>query len=201
VLDESCRQLRRWQQAGAVGNGFQVSVNVSDRQFWKGRLIEDVRACLQSHDLSPESIVLEITEGVIMHDVKLAQRMLNEFHDMGVELHIDDFGTGRSSLEALSLLPIDLLKIDRSFVAALGTDRRSTELVRTIVLMGVNLGMDLIAEGIETSEQWSHLRRTRCNYGQGYLFSRPLPADDLDLGHAPARPPILPRRGPDRRRH
>jgi EAL domain-containing protein (putative c-di-GMP-specific phosphodiesterase class I) len=135
-----------------------------------------------------------------MHDVKRAQRMLNEIHDMGVELHIDDFGTGRSSLEALSLLPIDSLKIDKSFIAALGINRRSTELVRTIVLMGVNLGMELIAEGIETTEQWSHLRRTRCTYGQGYLFSRPLPADELDLTHATTPPPALPRRGPDRRR-
>ena len=200
VLDESCRQLRRWQEMGLAGNGFRVSVNVSNRQFWHGSLAEDVRACLQSHNLPPESIALEITEGVIMHDVKLAQRMLNEIHDMGVELHIDDFGTGRSSLEALSLLPIDSLKIDKCFIAALGTNRRNTELVRTIVLMGVNLGMELIAEGIETHDQWSHLRRTRCTYGQGYLFSRALPADELDLRHASAPPPTLARRGPNRRR-
>jgi diguanylate cyclase (GGDEF)-like protein len=199
VLDESCRQLRRWQETGSAGHDFRVSINVSNRQFWRGRLIDDIRSSLNAHDLTPESIALEITEGVIMHDVKLAQRMLNEIHDLGVELHIDDFGTGHSSLEALSLLPIDSLKIDRSFIAALGTNRRSTELVRTIVLMGVNLGMELVAEGIETEQQWSHLRRTQCTYGQGYLFSRPLPANEIDLSRAPAPPRTLPHDGLDRR--
>ena len=125
--------------------------------------------------LRPQSLVLEITEGVIMHDATLARRMLQEIHELGVELHIDDFGTGHSSLEALCHLPIDALKIDKSFIAPLGTDRRSTELVRTIVLMGVNLGMELVAEGIETEQQWGHLRRTRCTYGQGFLFSRRCP--------------------------
>jgi EAL domain-containing protein (putative c-di-GMP-specific phosphodiesterase class I) len=104
--------------------------------------------------------------------------MLAELHEMGVELHIDDFGTGYSSLEALCHLPIDGLKIDRSFVSPLGTDRRSAELVRTIVLMGVNLGLDIVAEGIETPEQWEHLQRVGCTYGQGYLFARPLPGGE-----------------------
>jgi EAL domain-containing protein (putative c-di-GMP-specific phosphodiesterase class I) len=150
--------------------------------------------------LRPESLILEITEGVIMHDVKLARQMLTEFHELGVELHIDDFGTGHSSLEALCHLPIDALKIDKSFVAQLGTDRRSTELVRTIVLMGVNLGMELIAEGIETQQRWSLLRRTQCTYGQGYLFSRPLPAGELDLGPLTAPPHTDPATAGDRRR-
>jgi EAL domain-containing protein (putative c-di-GMP-specific phosphodiesterase class I) len=198
VLQESCRQLRRWQVAGLVEDGFRVAVNISDRQFWRGRLIDDVVDCLRSNDLRPDSLIMEITEGVIMHDVKLARQMLNEFHELGVDLHIDDFGTGHSSLEALCHLPIDALKIDKSFVAPLGTDRRSTELVRTIVLMGVNLGMELVAEGIETREQWTRLRRTQCTYGQGYLFSRPLPADELDLGLVTTPP--SPGRGLDRRR-
>jgi EAL domain-containing protein (putative c-di-GMP-specific phosphodiesterase class I) len=172
-----------------VADDFRIAVNVSNRQFWRGRLIEDVRECLEVNDLRPQSLILEITEGVIMHDVRLARRMLSEFHDLGVELHIDDFGTGHSSLEALYHLPIDALKIDKSFVAPLGTNRRSTELVRTIVAMGVNLGMELVAEGIETTEQWSHLRRTRCTYGQGHLFSRALPAGSLDLRQVPEPPP------------
>jgi EAL domain-containing protein (putative c-di-GMP-specific phosphodiesterase class I) len=128
--------------------------------------------------IEPQDLCLEITEGVIMRDAKLARRMLTELHEMGVELHIDDFGTGYSSLEALCHLPIDGLKIDRSFVSPLGSDSRSTELVRTIVLMGANLGMDIIAEGVETAEQWSYLQRIGCTYGQGYLFSRPLPAQE-----------------------
>jgi diguanylate cyclase (GGDEF)-like protein len=199
VLAESCRQVRKWREAGQVSDGFRVAVNVSDRQFWRGGLIDDVRENLAANGLGPESLTLEITEGVVMHDVRLAQRMLTELHEMGVELHIDDFGTGHSSLEALCHLPIDALKIDKSFIAPLGTDRRSTELVRTIVLMGANLGMGLVAEGIETVEQWSHLRRIRCTYGQGYLFSRPLPAGELDLGRVPALPPVLPPGVTDRR--
>jgi diguanylate cyclase (GGDEF)-like protein len=200
VLVQACRQLRRWQLTGLVEDDFRVAVNVSNRQFWRGRLIDDVRDCLRANDLRPDSLILEITEGVIMHDVKLARRMLDEFHELGVGLHIDDFGTGHSSLEALCHLPIDALKIDKSFVAQLGTDRRSTELVRTIVLMGVNLGMELVAEGIETQDQWSLLRRTQCTYGQGYLFSRPLPADELDLRATTTPPPAGPAWGADRRR-
>jgi EAL domain-containing protein (putative c-di-GMP-specific phosphodiesterase class I) len=200
VLQESCRQLRRWQQAGLVSDGFQLAVNISNRQFWRGRLIDDVRDCLTSNDLRRGSLVLEITEGVIMYDVKLAREMLHEFHELGVALHIDDFGTGHSSLEALCHLPIDALKIDKSFIAPLGTDRRSTELVRTIILMGVNLGMELVAEGIETQHQWSLLRQTQCTYGQGYLFSRPLPAGELDLAPTPALPPPARADGASRRR-
>jgi diguanylate cyclase (GGDEF)-like protein len=200
VLQTACRQLHRWRTTGLVEDDFRVAVNISDREFWRGRLIDDVRDCLRSNKLRPDSLVLEITEGVIMHDVKLARQMLNEFHLLGVELHIDDFGTGHSSLEALVHLPIDALKIDKSFVAPLGTDRRSTELVRTIVLMGVNLGMELVAEGIETEEQWGVLRRTQCTYGQGYLFSRPLPADELDLAAVPSPPPTVAAGDGDRRR-
>ena len=175
MLGESCRQLRAWQRSGVAHDRLRVSVNVSNRQFWHGRLLEDVRDCITMTNIRPRDLCLEITEGVIMHDAKLARMMLTELHEMGVELHIDDFGTGYSSLEAICHLPIDALKIDRSFVSPLGSDRRSTELVRTIVLMGTNLGLEIIAEGIETAEQWEHLQRAGCTYGQGYLFSRPLP--------------------------
>jgi EAL domain-containing protein (putative c-di-GMP-specific phosphodiesterase class I) len=178
MLGESCRQLRAWQLSGVAPDGLKVSVNVSNRQFWHGRLLEDVRDCIRMANIRPNDLCLEITEGVIMHDAKLARMMLTELHEMGVELHIDDFGTGYSSLEALCHLPIDGLKIDRSFVSPLGSDRRSTELVRTIVLMGANLGLEIIAEGIETAEQWDHLQRAGCTYGQGYLFSRPLPGEE-----------------------
>jgi EAL domain-containing protein (putative c-di-GMP-specific phosphodiesterase class I) len=181
VLREACRQVRVWRDAGEVDDAFRIAVNLSDREFWQGWLIDEVQAALRAYDLSPESLTLEITEGVIMHDVDRARTMLDEFHELGVELHIDDFGTGRSSLEALCHLPIDALKIDKSFVGPLGVDRRTTELVRTIILMGENLGMELVAEGIETWEHWDHLSRLHCTYGQGFLISRPLPAAELDL--------------------
>ncbi|MFD0597783.1 EAL domain-containing protein [Catellatospora coxensis] len=112
-----------------------------------------------------------------MENVAPARDILHTLHDLGCQLHIDDFGTGYSSLEALHRLPIDALKIDRSFVWQIDTDRRSGELVRTIVLMGRNLSLDLIAEGIETPEQRDFLIRLGCGYGQGFLFSRPVPAD------------------------
>ncbi|MCA2218195.1 EAL domain-containing protein [Jidongwangia harbinensis] len=178
MLMEACAQLRRWHGVVPDAHNLRVSVNVSNRQFWHGRLLEDVRDCLRMADLEPHRLALEITEGVIMHDVKQARRMLAELHEMGVELHIDDFGTGYSSLEALYHLPIDALKIDRSFVSRLGTDERSAELARTIVQMGTNLGLEVIAEGIETTGQRDQLRQTDCTYGQGYLFSRPVAADD-----------------------
>jgi EAL domain-containing protein (putative c-di-GMP-specific phosphodiesterase class I) len=179
VLQEACRQLREWQNAGVVPDRTQVSVNVSNRQFWHGRLLEDVVDCLVATNLEPRSLVVEMTEGVIMHDVKLARRMLAELRELGVELHIDDFGTGYSSLGALHQLSIDALKIDRSFVTPLGTDPRSGELARTIVLMGANLGLAVIAEGIETVEQRDYLRDAGCPYGQGYWFSRPVPAAEV----------------------
>ena len=108
----------------------------------------------------------------------MARELLDDLHDLGVALHIDDFGTGYSSLEALHHLPLDALKIDRSFVARLDTDSRSAELVRTIVLMGANLGLDLIAEGVETIEQRDHLRNLGCTYAQGFLYSPAVPAAD-----------------------
>jgi diguanylate cyclase (GGDEF)-like protein len=173
VLEESCMQVDRWRRAGIPTDQLRMSVNVSNRQFWHGDLMEDIDVCLNAARLEPERLALEITEGVIMHNVDLACKMLNDLHTRGVELHIDDFGTGYSSLEALHQLPIDALKIDRSFVARLGVDPRSGELVRTIVLMGGNLGMEVIAEGIESRAQYEHLRRLGAACGQGYWFARP----------------------------
>ena len=175
VLEESCRQLGAWRDAGSAAEHLRMSVNVSNRQFWHGDLMEDLDVCLDAVGLPPERLALEITEGVIMHNVDLACKILEELHNRGVELHIDDFGTGYSSLEALHQLPIDALKIDRSFIARLGADPRSGELVRTIVLMGGNLGLEVIAEGIETEDHSNHLQRLGTTYGQGFWFARPSP--------------------------
>jgi EAL domain-containing protein (putative c-di-GMP-specific phosphodiesterase class I) len=122
---------------------------------------------------------LEITEGVIMHDVRHATGLLAELSAMGVQVHIDDFGTGYSSLEALHDLPFDALKIDRSFVSRSTGNPRSRELVRTIVTMGLNLGLTVIAEGIETGDELHLVRELGCTHGQGYLFSRPIPAGEF----------------------
>ena len=179
LLDVATRQLQRWHREHDTPE-LRMSINLSHRQFWRGCLLKDLDEVVQTAGLDPRSLVIEVTEGVIMHDVKLARIMLDRLHELGVGLHIDDFGTGYSSLEALHRLRIDALKIDRSFVAPLGVDRKSEELTRTIVVMGTNLGLDLVAEGIETTEQLDHLRRLGCRYGQGYFFSRPVAAGDAD---------------------
>ncbi|MFC7762202.1 putative bifunctional diguanylate cyclase/phosphodiesterase [Catellatospora bangladeshensis] len=176
IVDECCRQLAAWYAAGAP-SGLSVAVNISNRQFWGGNVIDDIAEALDRHRPPGGSLAVEITEGVVMENVAPARDILNMLHELGCQLHVDDFGTGYSSLEALHRLPIDALKIDRSFVWQINTDRRSGELVRTIVLMGRNLGLDLIAEGIETEQQRAHLLRLGCGYGQGFLFSKPVVAD------------------------
>ncbi|MEV4410741.1 EAL domain-containing protein [Catellatospora sp. NPDC049609] len=176
IVNECCRRLRTWYAAGAP-SGLSIAVNISNRQFWGGNIIDDIADALDRHRPPAGSLAIEITEGVVMENIGPARDILKTLHELGCQLHIDDFGTGYSSLEALHRLPIDALKIDRSFVWQMDTDRRSGELVRTIVLMGRNLGLDLIAEGIETEQQRAYLLRLGCGYGQGFLFSRPVAAD------------------------
>jgi diguanylate cyclase (GGDEF)-like protein len=177
VLEESCRQMHAWDLHRSDSRPFMMSVNVSNRQFWDSSLIDDVDNHLRSMGLSPGRLAIEITEGVIMDDVKLASALLSGLKAVGVQVHIDDFGTGYSSLEALHDLSIDAFKVDRSFISRIATSPRGKELVRTIVTMGLNLELDVIAEGIETDEELDFVRSLGCSYGQGYLFSRPVPAE------------------------
>ena len=179
MLDEACRQLQDWELGRPGSTPFMMSINVSNRQFWQSPVIEDVGARLAAWGLDPSCLAVEITEGVIMHDVKLAASMLAQLKTLGIQVHVDDFGTGYSSLEALHDLPIDALKIDRSFVGRLGTSSRSRELVRTIVTMGRNLDLDVIAEGIETAVEEEILQELGCTHGQGYRYSRPVPGPSL----------------------
>jgi diguanylate cyclase (GGDEF)-like protein len=173
VLAEACRQLAEWQRDAPI----HLAVNLSDREFWAAGIIDDIASMMATHRLPPGSLAIEITEGVIMRNADEARTILRRLHDLGCELHIDDFGTGYSSLEALLQLPIDALKIDKSFVAGLGRDPKSEELVKTIVRMGRNLDLDLIAEGVETEKQRRLLLDLGCAYGQGYLFAKPVPAE------------------------
>jgi diguanylate cyclase (GGDEF)-like protein len=174
VLRAACRQIARWGRPG-----LRVSVNVSNRQFWQGDVVADVLGALSAAGVDPGCLAVEITEGVIMHDVREAARVIAALAAAGVEVHIDDFGTGYSSLEALHELPFDALKIDRSFVSRMAGSARSRELVRTIVTMGLNLRLKVIAEGIETVQEQRLVRELGCTHGQGYLFSRPVPADEF----------------------
>jgi diguanylate cyclase (GGDEF)-like protein/PAS domain S-box-containing protein len=176
VLEEACLHARAWRESAYVSDGFRVSVNLSNREFWHGDLLPTVEGALGAAGADPSLLAIELTEGVIMHNSELARGMLKQLRDLGIQLYLDDFGTGYSSLDALHRFRIDALKIDQSFVARMVPDRRSRELVRTIVMMGRNLGINVIAEGIEEPEQEREVRGLGCHYGQGYLFMKPAPA-------------------------
>lgn len=172
IIDEVCRQLAVW--GLGVAN---VAVNISDREFWHGDLLTHVVSALTRHELSANRLTLEITEGVIMRRPDAAARMMRDMHDAGLQLHIDDFGTGHSSLESLHRFPVEAFKIDRSFIAELTTSDRTEELVRAIVAMGRALNLDVIAEGVETREQLEFLREIGCAGGQGFLFMAAVPGE------------------------
>ena len=186
VLDEACRQLRAWQDSGQLDDPLILNVNVSARQLQQPDLAASVRQILEAHDLNPRSLTLEITESCLMQDSDAGQ--LRQLAALGVNLAIDDFGTGYSSLAYLSRLPIDTLKIDRSFVARLGQEPESTAVVQTIIALAHALGLSVTAEGIETSAQAAHLQTSGCTRGQGFLYARPAPAAELDFNLAGCEP-------------
>jgi diguanylate cyclase (GGDEF)-like protein/PAS domain S-box-containing protein len=174
ALHEACRQMRRWQKRYPSDPALSISVNLSGRQFAQPDLIEQVRSILADTKLDPRSLKLEITESVVMDNIEQATEMLRQLRALGVQLSIDDFGTGYSSLSYLHRFPIDTLKIDRSFVMQMVDNNENIEIVRTIVMLAQNLGMDVVAEGVETKEQLALLRKLGCENGQGYFFSRPV---------------------------
>jgi diguanylate cyclase (GGDEF)-like protein/PAS domain S-box-containing protein len=180
VAAEACRQLTIWNAVELLGSDVRVSLNLSNREFWSPRLLDHLDLVLAESGVLPERLAFEITEGVIIDNLERALIVLHELHARGLQVHVDDFGTGYSSLQALHRLPIDALKIDKSFVAGLGHDERTTELVRTIVQLGMNLGVIVIAEGVETTNQQACLRDLGCGWGQGYLFSPAVPATGLE---------------------
>ena len=176
VLREACRQMRAWQEQFPEHGPLLINVNLSGKQFTQPDLIEQVNTTLRQTGLPPESLKLEITESTVMENTEKAIRMLDQLRALGVKLSIDDFGTGYSSLSYLHRFPIDTLKIDRSFVGQMDSSSENAEIVRTIVLLARNLGMDVVAEGVETQEQLMQLKEMGCETGQGYLFSKPVDA-------------------------
>ena len=156
-----------------------MSVNLSPRQFQQPNLVEEVGGALRDGGLAATGLKLEITEGVLMRDVEATIKTLWELKKLGVQLAIDDFGTGYSSLAYLKRLPLDVLKIDRSFIKGIGHDAEDTAIVRAIISMAKSLHLSLTGEGIETAEQAALLRGWACEQGQGYFFSRPLDAGAL----------------------
>ena len=176
VLRESCRQLREWQQQYPEAQSLSVSVNLSSKQFTQNDLMSQIREILRETGLKPECLHLEITESAVMENTENAIAMLKELRSLGVKLSIDDFGTGYSSLSYLHRFPFDTLKVDRSFVGRMEEQSDNAEIVRTILVLAHNLGMDVVAEGVETEEQLAILRGMNCQCGQGYLFSKPADA-------------------------
>ena len=175
VLDQAVHQLTHWRRIGEVEDTITISVNVSVRQLLSFSFVDVVRETLERHSLPAHLLHLELTESVFA-DRHLVTGPLLRLRDLGVRVSIDDFGTGYSSLSYLRDLPIDCLKIDRSFIQGLGTDRRDNALVGAVVGMANELGLQVVAEGVETVEQLAELERLGCNLAQGFLFGRPEPA-------------------------
>ena len=179
VLQEACRTVQAWRASHEGPADLHLSVNISPRQLLHPSIVDDVRGALSDTGLEAAHLTLEITEGVLVEEAGASLAALQELKTLGVRIAIDDFGTGYSSLSYLSRLPIDVLKIDRSFIADLATSREAAGLVRSIVRIGQTLHLETVAEGVETAEQLERLVRLGAKLGQGYLFSRPLAAAEL----------------------
>jgi diguanylate cyclase (GGDEF)-like protein/PAS domain S-box-containing protein len=181
VLEEACRQARAWQVGHGPGPTPRMSVNLSARQFQRPELFDDIDKVLQETGLDPRCLTVEITETVLMRDAEATIATLQVLKNLGVGVAIDDFGTGYSSLSYLKRFPVDTLKIDQSFVDGLGEDPQDTAIVQNIIALAKTLRLRVTGEGIETPSQRAHLQEMGCDLGQGYLFARPLPAEQLGL--------------------
>lgn len=181
VLREACRQLKLWQTQFNLGASVFISVNISGRQFTQPDLIEQIQHALNDTALKPCCLKLEITESMLMDRVDSVIALLDRIKSLGVQISVDDFGTGYSSLGYLNRFPIDTLKIDRSFVEDVECDPEKLEIVKTIVMLAWNLGMDVIAEGVENQKQLHQLKALQCESGQGYFFSKPMDASAAEV--------------------
>ena len=177
VLQTACAQNKSWQDQGLPP--IVVSVNVSPRQFRQENIVQTVAAVLKDTGLEPRYLELELTESMVMHDAPQLVAMLDELKDLGVQISVDDFGTGYSSLSYLKRFPVDRLKIDRSFVEHIANDPDDATIVRTIIALGHNLGLKVVAEGVESEEQLRFLRSNLCDEAQGFLMGRPVSARHL----------------------
>jgi diguanylate cyclase (GGDEF)-like protein/PAS domain S-box-containing protein len=180
MLAEACRQIREWQRSDAIWSTLGISVNVSGRQLSQGGVAADVERVLAATGLDPTCLTLEITESALVHSLDAGAGTVQRLHEMSIGLHLDDFGTGYSSLAYLHSFPIQALKVDRSFVDRMNQTSRHSAIVKTIVSLAHDLGMEVVAEGVETRAQLEALRALSCRRGQGFLFSRPLPANQAE---------------------
>ncbi|MBS1795692.1 MAG: PAS domain S-box protein [Acidobacteria bacterium] len=180
VIEEACRQICVWQNLFPRAEPLKVSVNLSAKQLMHPSLVGQVREVLAETGLKPRFLNLEVTESVVMEHSEKALNVLNELSALGIGLSTDDFGTGYSSLSYLHRFPFNHLKIDRSFISKMGTEEKSGEIVRTILMLAQNLRLEAIAEGVETEEQFVRLRELGCNLAQGYFFTKPIAAAEAE---------------------
>jgi EAL domain-containing protein (putative c-di-GMP-specific phosphodiesterase class I) len=194
VLKEACAQNMAWQRRGL--RPVSMAVNLSPRQFIDENLLQDIDEALAASGMSPVLLQLEVTESMVMRNVPRAIKVLDAIQSRGIRLAIDDFGTGYSSMSLMKQFPIDTIKIDRSFVRDLPDDSEDRAIAQAIISMGKALGMTVVAEGVETVEQEIFLRDHACDEMQGYLFSKPVPPEQLAdlLRSAPllVSPPLQP---------
>jgi EAL domain-containing protein (putative c-di-GMP-specific phosphodiesterase class I) len=179
VIEEACRQAVLWNEGGGELAGCLMSVNVSGRQLVEPGLADSVSSILDRTGLDPAQLCLEVTESVLVENVEQTAPVLRSLRAIGVKFAVDDFGTGYSSLASLQRFPIDLLKIDRSFVTRLPDEEDAGTIVWAVVRLAHNLHLRVVAEGVETPEQLAALKQYGCDIAQGYLFSKPVPGDEL----------------------
>ncbi|WP_456275686.1 sensor domain-containing protein [Bacillus sp. AK128] len=177
VITEVCDQLRKWRSKGYTN--ISVAINLSARQFQQPNIVEYIKNAIQINDINPSQLEIEITEGA-MQDTKETIKILNRLKEIGVQISVDDFGTGYSSLSYLKRFPLNTLKIDQSFVRDVLTDEKDAAITKTIIHMAHSLGFNVVAEGVELEEQAELLRIMECEKGQGYLFSKPIPASQIE---------------------
>jgi diguanylate cyclase (GGDEF)-like protein/PAS domain S-box-containing protein len=176
VLAESCRQVQDWHRKGIIGDGFSISVNLSARQLQDPDLLGDVAGALRDSGLSAADVVLEVTETIVMEDLETSYIRLLALKDLGLRLAIDDFGTGYSSLSYLQNLPVDIVKIDKSFIDKILIDGEGEAIVRGVIDLSAALGLVTVAEGVEDAGQFAILEKLGCDSVQGYLFAKPMPS-------------------------
>ncbi len=181
VLETACLQLTQWQKENLLGENVCINVNISEQQFEQGNIYDQIKKVLEEIKLSPQNLRIEITESIIAHNVNNVNKTLTQIKDLGVKIAIDDFGTGYSSLARLRNFSLNQIKIDKAFVKPLNIHPKNIKFLQGIITLCHNLDLDVVCEGIETENQQKILQQLNCNYGQGYLFAKPLSREDFAL--------------------